>query len=120
MHPSLSNIMIVSMTLCINAGVVSEAKATLYKPDPKDLMDALYHTVADKWEHIGIYLHLPMATLRTIAVEHQQDPHKCLIGMLEVWLKRVNPPPTWSAIIEAVEFLGEGQLGRELKQKYQL
>ena len=32
----------------------------------KDLMDALYHMVADKWEHIGIYLHLPMPTLRTI------------------------------------------------------
>ena len=62
------------MMSCINAGVVSEAKETLCKPDPKDLMDALYHTVADKWEHIGIYLHLPMATLRTIAIEHQQDP----------------------------------------------
>ena len=98
---------------------MSETKATLCKPEPKDLMDALYHTVADKWEHIGIYLHLPMPTLRAIAAEHQQDPHKCLIGMLEIWLKRVEPPPTWSAIIEAVEFLGEGQLGRELKQKYQ-
>ena len=47
-------------------------------PAIKDLMDALYHTVADKWEPIGIYLHLPMATLRTIAAEHQHDPHKCL------------------------------------------
>ena len=87
-------------------------------PDLKDLMDALYHMVADKWEPIGIYLHLPMATLKTIAAERQQDPHKCLIGMLEVWLKRVDPPPAWSAIIEAVEFLGEEQLARELKEKY--
>ena len=38
--------------------------------------------------------------------------------MLEVWLKRVDPPPTWLAIIEAVEFLGEQQLGRELRIKY--
>ena len=87
-------------------------------PDLKDLMDALYHMVADKWEPIGIYLHLSMATLRAIAAERQHDPHKCLIGMLEVWLKRVDPPPTWSAIIEAVEFLGEEQLARELKEKY--
>ena len=35
----------------------------------RDLMDALYHTVADKWEHIGIYLHFPMATLKTITAE---------------------------------------------------
>ena len=38
-------------------------------------MDALYHTVADKWEHIGIYLHLPMPTLRAIAAEPSQVPH---------------------------------------------
>ena len=55
-------------------------------------MDALYHTVTDKWEHIGIYLHLPMPTLKVIAGEC--DPHKCLIRMLEAWLKRVDPPPT--------------------------
>ena len=87
-------------------------------PAMKDLMEALYHTVADKWELIGIYLHLPMSTLKTIAEERQHDPHKCLIGMLEVWLKRVDPRPTWSAIIEAVKFLGEEQLARELREKY--
>ena len=84
----------------------------------RDLMDALYHTVADKWKHTGIYLHLPMATLNAIATEHQNNPHNCLIKMLEVWLRRVDPPPTWSAIIKTVEFLGEMQLGRELREKY--
>ena len=93
--------------------------ATAPTPDMKDLMDALYHTVADKWEHIGIYLDLPMATLMTIATEHLGNPHMCLIGMLEVWLKRLDPPPTWSAIIEAVEFLWEQKLGKELRNKYE-
>ena len=87
-------------------------------PTLKDLMDALYHAVADKWEHIGIYLHLNMATLKSINEKHQHDPHKCLIGMLEAWLKRLHPPPTWSAIIEAVEFLGEEELARLIKKKY--
>ena len=84
----------------------------------RDLVDTLYHTLADEWKHIGIYLHLPMATLNTIATEHQNDPHRCLIEMLEVWLKRVDPPPTWPAIIEAIEFLGEMQLGKILREKY--
>ena len=81
-------------------------------------MNALYHTMADKWEHIGIYLFLPMAILKLIAAEHHRDPQTCLIRMLEVWLNTVNPPPTWSAIIETVEFLGEEQLGQELREKY--
>ena len=38
--------------------------------------------------------------------------------MLETWLERVDPPATWAAIIDAVEFLGEEQLGKELREKY--
>ena len=82
----------------------------------KDL-EALLHTVAYKWKYLGIYLHLPMATLNTIATEHQYDDHKCLTEMLEVWLKRVGHFPFRSAIVEAMEFLGEEQLARELREK---
>ena len=74
--------------------VVSERQKHVPSPEMKDLMDAFYHTVADKWEHIGIYLHLPLATLKAISEEHQRDPCKCLVEMLGVWLKRVHPPPT--------------------------
>ena len=60
-------------------------------PDLADLMDALYHEVADKWKPIDIYHHLPMATLDTIAAENQNDPHKCPMAMLDAWLNRVEP-----------------------------
>ena len=87
-------------------------------PDLAELMDSLYHTVADKWKFIGIYLHLPMATLNTIATEHHSDPHECLMAMLDAWLNRVEPPPTWSSIIKTMEFLGKEQLAKELREKY--
>ena len=83
-------------------------------------MKALYHTVADKWEHIGIYLDFSMSTLESISAKHQRDPHNCLVEMLKMWLRRLDPPATWSAIIEAIEFLGDEQCGRELRQQYQL
>ena len=94
------------------------ATATTCRPVLKDLMDALYNEVADKWEPIGIYLHLPMTTLRAIGAEHQRDPYKCLMRMLEVWLKKEDPLPTWSAIIDAVKFLGEEQLATALREKH--
>ena len=80
-------------------------------------MDALYHEVADKWKMIGVLLEIPKGKLASIA-ERNRDPQECLINMLEIWLDRVNPSPTWVAIIEAVEFLGEEQLGRKLRNKY--
>ena len=81
-------------------------------------MDALYHKVADKWRTIGLYLEIPKGKLAGIAEKNQRDPHNCLVEMLETWLEQVNPPATWAAIIEAVEFLGEEQLGKELREKY--
>jgi len=88
------------------------------KPEIKDLTNAFYHTVADKWKVIGVLLEIPKGTLLSIADEHHRDPHSCLVEMLETWLKRVHPTPTWAAIIEAIEFLGEEQLGKDLRDKY--
>ena len=87
------------------------------KPEIKDLTSAFYHKVADKWKVIGVLLEIPKGKLSHIADKHR-DSHSCLIEMLETWLERVHPPPTWTTIIEAVEFLGEEQLGKELRYKY--
>ena len=81
-------------------------------------MDALYHKVADEWKTIGILLKIPKAKLEAIAEKYRGDPHKCLLDVLETWLERVDPPATWATIIDAVEFLQEEQLGKELREKY--
>ena len=95
-----------------------KTERTPSKPRLKDLVDALYHKVADKWRMIGILFEIPKAKLAHIAEKYRGDPHTCLLNMLETWLERVDPPATWTAIIEAVEFLGEEQLGKELREKY--
>ena len=92
--------------------------STPSKPQLKDLMDALYHKVADKWRMIGVNLEIPKGKLVGIAKKCRDDPHSCLVAMLETWLERVDPPATWTAIIEAVQFLGEEQLEKELREKY--
>ena len=93
----------------------------MYHTDPpklKDLMDALYHTVADKWKAIGIQLAMEISGLANIETKRRSDPQSCLLDMLEVWVKRVEPPPSWAAIIEVIEFLKEGKLAKDLREKY--
>ena len=89
---------------------------TVQAPDLKELMTALYRKVASKWKAIAVQLNI--SDLASIETKHSCDPHLCLLEMLDFWLKRVNPPPTWAAIVEAIEFLGEEQLGKELREKY--
>ena len=88
------------------------------KPVLKDLMKALYHKVPNKWKEIGILLEVPNGTLSGIAEKCRDDPQSCLLKMLEMWLEQAYSPPTWAAIIEAVEFLGEKPLGKELRDKH--
>ena len=89
------------------------------KPELRDLIDALYYKVDNRWKELGIHLGME-EKVDSIEGDFRNDSKKCLLEVLRIWLKQVNPPPTWAAIIESVEFLGEKQLGRELREKYRL
>ena len=70
-----------------------------------------------KWKMLGVRLGVE-ERLDSIEENCKQDSKKCLLEMLQTWLKRVEPPPTWATIIDAVEFLEEEQLGKDLRKKY--
>ena len=87
------------------------------KPELKDLTDAL-NKVASEWKRLGVRLKIPVTTLDTIAADHSHKSQDCLLEMLKEWLKQqVDPPPSWAVIIDAVEYLGDKQLGKELREK---
>ena len=88
------------------------------KPELKGLTDALYHQVADQWKILGVRLGISHGSLRSIEVNCQRNPQNCLLEVLEMWLQQVDPPPTWAAVIDAVEFIGKKQLGKDLRHKY--
>lgn len=52
------------------------------------------------------------------ANDQNSKPENRLREMLKLWLKVVNPQPTWSAIVDALQSLGEDTLAKNLKEKY--
>ena len=88
------------------------------QPELKDLLKELYTQVADKWEDIGIMLRIEDGQLKRFKHDHSQDSKTCLREMLRIWLSRVNPAPSWSAIAEALESLGYERLATHLKSTY--
>ena len=84
-------------------------------------MKILYKTNAlSKWQFFGVMLKFQLSLLNAIAIEYPQNPENCLMNMLERWLNRVNPPPSWSMLIEALQLLGEERLALELKDTHSL
>ena len=59
-------------------------------------------SVGAKWKNIGLFLDVDDGTLDKIEKDYDQCDD-CLREMLKVWLKKVNPPPSWEALAETVE-----------------
>ena len=87
-------------------------------PNLKNLMAELYVTVTSKWEDIGILLGIEVGKLEGVKYEEKNNAQSCLREMLKLWLNRVSPRPTWSAIIEAIEAIGNEQLALDLRKKH--
>lgn len=66
-------------------------------------MKLLYNTIADRWNALGTFLEIPTETLNIIDEKEHSDPQKCLLHLFDVWLKRLDPPPTWEAMADAID-----------------
>ena len=89
------------------------------KPTIKELQRELHTKVADQWEDIGIQLGIEDGLLRQVKADNETSG-RCLREMLRIWLTRVDPPPSWPAIIDALNVLGEDSLAQHLKETYKV
>ena len=74
--------------------------------------------VANEWEDIGIELDVEEGQLRQINADKGGDSKACLREMLRVWLSRVAPPPSWSAMADALDTLGHQDIATHLRSSY--
>ena len=81
-------------------------------------MKELLNKVACKWENIGILLKIEPYSLESVKTAENNIPQNCLREMLKTWLKKIDPPPSWSAIADALQCLGDEELALYLRSKY--
>ena len=87
-------------------------------PTIKSLVKELYNTVANKWEDIGILLDIEDGHLAKVKADNPMNSGSCLREMLRIWLKKVDPQPSWTDLINALNALGEEKLAQQLKEQY--
>ena len=112
---------------CLQESITATFHHSLSTPQPRahpepprltTLLNELTNRVAAKWEAIGISLQLESGLLEIIKEDNPNDCRARLREMLKEWMKQVNPPPSWSAIIKAVKDAGYSRLARILREKY--
>ncbi len=93
---------------------------TLSEVDLHEVHEALWK-VRYNWFKIGIGLDLSYSDLENIQSESglYRDNDARLTKMIEIWLKRRDPRPTWQALIDVLEsdMLGEEWLAEDIKAK---
>ena len=56
-----------------------------------------------EWYNLGLELGLRFSTLDSIDARYSNDPSRCFCQVLKEWLKGINPPPTWHAMVNALK-----------------
>ena len=82
-----------------------------------NLLKELFSKVASNWENVGVMLDIDEGPLKKIKADHKESGD-CLREMLRVWLKKVDPPPSWNLLVDALKSLGEEKLAQELNERY--
>ena len=77
------------------------------------------HDASLKWYKIGLQLKLSPTCLDKIK-EEESDSSDKLLEMSKAWLKKIEPKPTWSALVQALRTrsVGEEKEASRLEEKY--
>ena len=69
-----------------------------------------------KWKVIGLGLRVPPPDLEAMS----GSPLECLQSSLTKWLKGIDPPPTWKALVAVLRsrVVGEEKKAQELEEKF--
>ena len=91
-----------SFDICIDPKTTSDCDITL------PLCFKMLLPLAAEWKNIGCLLEISNEELRIIEYNESKRAHDCLRSMLDMWLKRETPTPTWSKLAESVENFDSG------------
>ena len=72
--------------------------------------------LAAEWQSIGALLNLPSVQLRAIRHDNPKAVN-CMREMLDLWLKQVDPFPSWEQLVEAVDIV-KPESAVDLRKKY--
>jgi len=73
--------------------------------------------VRTEWYNLGLELGQHAATLDSIDATNSGDPSKCFRQVMKEWLKGIDPPPTWQAVVKALKSptVAQGKLAEQIQ-----
>ena len=101
------------------SGDVEKNPGPLTSGDLKNILDSLWEA-RTRWFYIGIQLDMKTSRLNVIRNNCHNEADLCFTEMLTEWLKQMNPPPMWEALVDALksQMVGEEGLADTIEKKH--
>lgn len=74
--------------------------------------------MASEWQNIAALLELPSDRIKCIRQENCMVVNDCLRAMVTEWLQQTGANPSWNALAEAVESLGNQAIAEEIRDNH--
>ena len=90
---------------------VAAQSTRLSKPLSIEDMGLVYrnlYPLRATWKTLGTFLNIDHGALQVIKEDNESSDDK-LEALMALWLKRINPPATWQALYEAVQYIDPNQ-----------
>ena len=72
-------------------------------PKRNEVYLALVEHLQPRWYDVFLHLGIEREILDKCLKDHPFDNHSALLKMIDVWLQRKNPPPSWHTLVEVLQ-----------------
>ena len=66
------------------------------------------HPLRSKWMVLGTFLCVDHSSLEAVKVD-SDNCDESIVKLIELWLRQISPPPTWQALVDAVQSLDQSK-----------
>lgn len=100
------------MRTALNRSDLKKVKKFLHKESDNEIINKDEIDKMDKkWMDIGVDLGLDIDVLFKIRAQYGDDPAACMREMILVWLKSLNPLPTWRNLSNSLRAEAVNEVG---------
>ena len=105
-------------TTIITISYVIRKNFSVLEPDERILVSELLEAIPDKYYEFAHLLGLSHTTIECFRMEYRDSPHRCLIAVLNHWVRNHAEDVSWTKVAETLEKLPRKDVARRIRSRY--
>ena len=88
------------------------------QPNERILVSELLEDIPDKYYEFAHLLGLNHTTVECFRIEYRDSPHRCLIAVLNHWVRNHAEDVSWTKVVDTLEKLPRKDVAKRIRSRY--